>query len=586
MEAKEDIRARLNIEDVIGEYVQLKRAGRNFKGLSPFSQEKTPSFMVSPEKHIWHDFSSNKGGDIFSFIMEVEGLDFRGALELLARKAGIDLSQYETKGDRGLAQKKNKLYALLDLATSFYQQSLVSNRVALEYVFKKRGFSKQVVQQFRIGYAPDATDGLLKALTRRGYSEYDLRDAGLIVTRRGRQTDMFRGRMMIPLADGQGRVVGFTARLIDDQPDAPKYINTPQTLLYDKGRQVFGLHVAKEAIRKNDYVVVVEGNLDVVASHQAGVGQVVASAGTAMTDYHLRSLSRLTANVRLAFDGDKAGVAATERAITIASNLGMQLGIVVLPHNFKDPDEVIQADPALWRQAIEAPKDALEWLIEQYAARFDLTTAEGKRKTTTQALQVIRTLVDPVEQEHYLAMLAGRTNTSLQAVKAKLIKGDHTLAKRLKPTPGIGDRNSAQAGIDHYQDHLLGLTLNYPVLRDSLLKLKAEDFAGGQRQTIFALIKKLEARPLDEAILEKLQSDELRVKIQELQLIVEQKYDQLEDSLYFVASELSKRVLMSTKTKQKDALAEQLTTSQDEAERVAINKAYKKLVQDIEELKR
>lgn len=186
MEAKEEIRARLNIEDVIGQYVQLKRAGRNYKGLSPFSNEKTPSFMVSPDKHIWHDFSSNKGGDIFAFIMEVEGLDFRGALELLARKAGVDLSQFQTKGDQGIGKKKERLHLALDLAAKFYQQSMLASQTAIDYVFKKRGLSKEVVQQFRIGYSPNTGDALLRALLKRGFTESDLRDAGLVVTRRGR----------------------------------------------------------------------------------------------------------------------------------------------------------------------------------------------------------------------------------------------------------------------------------------------------------------------------------------------------------------------------------------------------------------
>lgn len=585
MEAKEEIRARLNIEDVVGEYVQLRRAGRNFKGLSPFSNEKTPSFMVSPEKHIWHDFSSNKGGDIFAFIMEVEGVDFRGALELLARKAGVDLTQYEQKSDAGLSHKKDRLYKLLDLAVTFYQQSLVNNAKAIEYVFKRRGLSKVVVQQFRIGYSPNADDGLLKALTKRGYKERDLQEAGLLTTRRGRPGDMFRGRMMVPLSDAQGRVVGFTARLIDDQPNAPKYINTPQTLLYDKGRQVFGLHLAKEAIRKSGYVVIVEGNLDVVSSHQAGVGQVVATAGTAMTEYHLRALSRLTGDIRLAFDRDKAGVAATERAIAIASSLGVQLSVVSVPDGFKDPDEVIQADPNQWVAVIEKPQDAMEWLLDEYASKFDLSTADGKRRTTTAALEIINKLADPVEQEHYLGVLAKRTDTSLEAIKAKLHKtAEPSQLKRLKETKAV------VAAVSHdtqlYQDHLLGMALVHPQLRDSLLKLTAEDFSGGLRQTVFTLLKKLGDRPWGDDLLEKLQSDELRVKIKELELIVEQKYDQLDDTLYFVASELSKRVLVYTKTKQKDALAKELANTSDEQERKAKNEAYKKLVQEIANLKR
>ncbi|HEX6416173.1 MAG TPA: CHC2 zinc finger domain-containing protein, partial [Candidatus Saccharimonadales bacterium] len=235
-DAKEEVRARLNIEDVVGEYVQLKRAGRNFKGLSPFSGEKTPSFFVSPDKHIWHDFSSNKGGDVFSFVMEVEGMDFRQALEHLARKAGVDLSLYQSQGSADLARRKKRLLEAHDLAANYYQHSLLKNQHALEYVFKKRGLSKQIVQDFRIGYAPTKGDALVQFLVKKGFSKKELADAGLTNRFGG---DMFRGRMTVPLMDGSGQVIGFTARIIGDDPNAPKYLNTPQTLLYDKGRHVF-----------------------------------------------------------------------------------------------------------------------------------------------------------------------------------------------------------------------------------------------------------------------------------------------------------------------------------------------------------
>lgn len=266
-DAKEEIRARLNIEDVIGEYVQLQRAGRNFRGLSPFTGERTPSFYVSPDKNIWHDFSSNKGGDVFSFVMEVEGIDFRGALEQLALKAGIDMAQYDSKGAQEMAHLKRRLLEAHDLAANYYQQSLIRNQHALSYVFQKRKLSKEIVQTFRIGYAPDTGNALVTFLSKKGFSKQELDQAGLTNRYGG---DLFRGRMMVPLMDGSGKVIGFTARIINDDPNAPKYLNTPETPLYNKSRHVFGLSQAKEAIRKNDYTVIVEGNLDVVSSHQVG----------------------------------------------------------------------------------------------------------------------------------------------------------------------------------------------------------------------------------------------------------------------------------------------------------------------------
>ena len=416
-DAKEEVRSRLNIEDVIGEYVHLKRAGRNFKGLSPFSGERTPSFMVSPDKNIWHDFSSNKGGDIFAFIMEVEGVDFREALEQLARKAGVELAQYESAGAKQLAARKKRQIEANTLAARYYQQCLLRSQATMEYVFKTRGLNKRVVQDFMIGYAPDSGSALTNTLLKRGFTKKEMLEAGLANRYGG---DMFRGRMMVPLMDGAGQVIGFTGRILSDVPNAPKYLNTPQTLVYDKSRHIFALSQAKEAIRKQGYAVMVEGNLDVVSSHQAGVKQTVATAGTAMTEHHLRAIKRLTGDVRLAYDGDKAGVAATERAIAVAAQVGVDLTIITLPDDAKDPDELIQQSPRKWQQAIDNAAPAIDWILQQYLGRVDMTSAVGKRAFTTAGLSVVRALTDPIEREHYERKIAEMVGSSLEAVRAKL----------------------------------------------------------------------------------------------------------------------------------------------------------------------
>jgi DNA primase len=481
-DAKEEVRARLNIEDVIGEYMQLKRAGRNFKGLSPFSGEKTPSFFVSPDKHIWHDFSSNKGGDVFSFVMEAEGMDFRQALEHLARKAGVDLSEYESAGSRDLSRRKKRLLDAHDLAATYYQHSLLRNQHALEYVFQKRRLSKQIVQDFRIGYAPTSGDALVQFLMKKGFSRQELADAGLTNRFGG---DMFRGRMTVPLMDPTGQVIGFTARIIVDDPSAPKYLNTPQTLLYDKGRHVFGLSQAKESIRKSDHAVVVEGNLDVVSSHQADIKQVVATAGTAMTENHLRALKRLTGNVRLAFDGDKAGIAATERAIPIASEVGLELTIITLPGDAKDPDELIQQDSALWQKAIDTAQPAVDWILEQYAQREDVATASGKRAFTTAGLNVVRGLGDPVEREHYEKKIARMVGTSLEAVKEKLNAGNPAQAKQLKPV--VEHPQSLAPTYDHI-DTVLGLALTNPRSHDLFSTFDPQIFGSEAQKAVAAYL--------------------------------------------------------------------------------------------------
>ena len=479
MDAVEEIKQRLNIEDVISEYVELKRSGRNFKGLSPFANERSPSFMVSPEKQIWHDFSSGKGGNMFSFVMEMEGLDFKGALELLARKAGIDLEQYRGRGSDARGKYKERLYEALLEATRYYYGQLRSpqNKAAHDYVYQKRQYNEQTVLAWRIGYSPATGDALIKHLASKGFSPGEMKDAGLTTQRYRGVGDMFRGRIMIPLADAQGRIIGFTARILKDDPNAPKYINTPQTPLYDKSRHVFGLHFAKEGIRKNKFAVIAEGNLDVITSHQAGVTQVVATAGTALTEPQLKALGRFTPDIRLSFDADNAGLNATERAIPIASKVNVSLSIISIPSG-KDPDELIKQDVDIWKDIITKPQYAVDWLVDRYAKQLDITTAQGKKKFSDVILAVVRQLTDHVEQDHYIEHVASLIGVSRDALQAKLDQTEQVAAKQPKlkapkTTPVIPDKVT----IDYLktQNHLLALVLMQPPLRHNAIALVTED---------------------------------------------------------------------------------------------------------------
>ena len=370
-DVKEEIKARLPVEDVISQYVELKRAGRNLKGRSPWGVDKTPSFMVSPEKGIWHDFSANKGGDIFTFIMEVEGISFREALEKLAAQAGVDISKY-AGGDKELSRRKARAREALELTTKFYQFCLSKSKKVSEYVFYKRNLNRATAKEFRIGYAPADGKTLKKFLMGRGFSEKELNDAGLLNRFGG---DMFRGRMMVPFMDTTGNVIGYTARVLDKSE--PKYLNTQETLLFNKSRFIFGLTQAKEAIRKNGFVVIVEGNMDVISSHQAGVKEAVATSGTAMTEQHLKILSNLTNDIRLAYDGDDAGVRAAERAIMMAGDLGLNLTVISDYQGAKDPDELIQRGAELWQKAVNERKPAIEWLLDKYEEKVKSSSRES-----------------------------------------------------------------------------------------------------------------------------------------------------------------------------------------------------------------
>ncbi len=460
----EDIKTRLGIEDVISEYIALKRSGRNYKGLSPFSNEKTPSFMVSPEKQIWHDFSSGKGGNMFSFVMEMEGLDFKGALELLARKAGVDLSQYQTGHSAETGKLKERLYSANEAAAKFYQVQFSKHQSALEYIFNQRKFTKEVALAFKIGYSPNNGSALHTYLKKQGFSDQEIQKTGLITKRQRGFSDMFRGRIMIPLQDPQGRIIGFTARLLEDEPNAPKYINTPQTLLYDKGRHVYGLHLAKDSIRQSKYVVMVEGNLDVIASHQAGIKQVVATAGTALTEMHLKALSRFTGDIRIAFDQDKAGLAATERAIPIAGKVGVSLSIITIPEG-KDPDDLVKKNPKSWQKVIETPKYALDWLMDHYEKQLDLKGALGKREYSDIILRVIRQLPDSVEQDHYMGRLGEAIGTSKSALEQKLRTTNDPVRRLKSRDKTVAVLDSELIDRAKTQNHLLALTLMQPALR-------------------------------------------------------------------------------------------------------------------------
>jgi DNA primase len=575
---KEEVRSRLNIEDVVGEYVQLKRAGRNFKGLSPFTGERTPSFYVSPDKNIWHDFSSNKGGDVFSFVMEVEGIDFRAALELLAHRVGVDLAQYDSAGAQEIAKRKKRIYEILELATQYYQQSLLKNQHAVEYVFGKRKLSKEIVQTFRIGYAPSTGDALVNFLKMKEFTQKEAQDAGLLNRYDG---DLFRGRMMVPLMDGSGRVIGFTARILADEPNAPKYLNTPETLLYNKGRHVFGLSQAKESIRKVDYSVIVEGNLDVISSHQVGVNQVVATAGTAMTESHLKALVRLSPNARLAFDGDAAGLAATERAIPIAQAVGIDLTIISLGDDAKDPDELIQKDPALWQKAIDTAEPVVDWVLAQYSKREDLTTALGKRKFTTAAVRVIRALQDPVEQEHYLQKVSSYTDSSLETLKEKLDGTEEPQDKILKKS--VQSVEAVTPNTSGHQENLLAVALIDPAVRELLKDIQEDAFATEEQQALLAHVKQ-STEPLSE-VPGDLQKYDTYVKI--VLLKADARYGEWSnEDRYFETARLVRQLITQHKKIKKDSLTMELRSAEENGEDDRASEIRQQLNELIKEIPR
>ncbi len=417
----EEIKNKLDIVEIIGDYVPLKKAGSNYKGISPFKAEKTPSFMVSSEKNIWHDFSSGQGGDVFSFIMQIEGIEFREALEMLAKRAGVTLKARPK--DKSNTQSNTKLYDALEMSMKFYHLQLSKNKKALQYLTDERGLKVETIKRFKLGYSPDSWNELRDFLLGKGYSTSTLISAGVIKQKSGSEStyDAFRDRIMFPIFDSQKRVVGFSARVLTNSKDTAKYINSAESQIYHKSSILYGLMQAREAIRKKDEVILVEGNMDVVALSNYGYENVVASSGTALSTEQLKTLSRITNNIKLCFDQDEAGVAATERTIELSSELDIKL-MVVSYSGAKDPDELIKKDKKAWENALTSAKYIVDYIFDTQLKKNDIKTAIGKKQFAKNVLPIVAKIQDNVEKEHYIKKLAQAIDTPENILRDRLQK--------------------------------------------------------------------------------------------------------------------------------------------------------------------
>lgn len=465
MDAVADIKDRLSIEEVVGDYVQLKNAGSNYKGLCPFHQEKTPSFIVSPDKGIFHCFGCDSGGDIFTFIQKADGLEFREALEVLAQKAGVELPEKGGENTQAAKKRKARLQEALNTAAQYYHIQLSKNEGAKDYVQQQRQFSNDTIKDFKLGWAPAEGGRLVNFLRSKGYKDEELIDVGLAKQQNQSLRDLFWGRIMVPFFSNQGQIIGFTGRVIDE--GMPKYLNTPQTRLFDKSRFIFGLYQAKPGIKSADEVVIVEGNLDVISSYQAGVKNVVALSGTALTHAQMKMLSRLTSNVTFAFDADAAGIRATERSISLAQEAGVNLSVVTLPGD-SDPDDIIKADPEKWRHLLEEKQYVIDWLINTFRHDYDLDTAAGKKDFTSRISDSLRQIKDPVEQEHYINTVADITNVAPAAIANKLSQKTVTQKNPYKRVKGEAADATSHDDVTTVATALLSLAVAYPETRSAL----------------------------------------------------------------------------------------------------------------------
>ncbi|MFA7314487.1 MAG: DNA primase [Candidatus Magasanikbacteria bacterium] len=425
------IKDKIDVVDLIGEYIQLKPAGINHKGLCPFHHEKSPSFMVNRERQSWHCFGCAKGGDIFTFVQEIEGMEFREALKYLADKAGVQLTN--TFQNEAQSSLKNRLKNINQDAAYFFYNFLLkmqSAQDAREYL-KKRELNQETMDNWQIGFVPDQWDLLTQYLLKKGHSIDDLVASGLIIKRDNAniQTkqgfyDRFRGRIMFPIWDVHDAVVGFTGRvLVETEKSGGKYVNTPQTVVYDKSRVVFALNKAKKEIKAQNLVVLVEGQMDVVACHQAGMTNVVATSGTALTTEQIKLLKRYTNNLSMAFDADNAGEAAARRGIELAIAQGLNIKIIQIPEGAgKDPDECIKKNKNVWFEAVKNASDIMKWYFSRAFLHKDLNNPKDKQTVASELLEKIQHIPFAVERDHWLQELGHRLGVDISVLRDDLIR--------------------------------------------------------------------------------------------------------------------------------------------------------------------
>ena len=459
-----EIKSKLPVVDIVGETVALKRAGTVHKGLCPFHAEKTPSFIVTPDRETWHCFGCGEHGDIFTFLMRRDGLDFREALARLAEKAGVELSEHTAREDRHRRRLREALEAAIAWYREVFNQAHQAER-ARAYM-AERGFSDETLERFGIGYAPNTWEAMAKRLRSKGFSDAELTGAGLTSpSNRGGVYDRFRGRIIIPIRDASGRAIGLGGRIMPDA-EGPKYLNSPATALFDKSRTLYAIDLAKGAIRREKQAVIVEGYTDVMAAHQAGFGNVVASLGTALTAGQVELANRYADAVALAYDVDLAGETATQRGLL--EELGpvvSKVRVIRIPAG-KDPDELIRTDPDQWRQAVTDAAELLPYFMQRAAAEVDMRQAQGRSGYTRRMLDLLRRLPDKVEQDSYVPQLAQLAGIDERVLRDELARGGRPVPIR----PAVDDRPQAdgEARLTPLERQALTLLLLSPTLAREL----------------------------------------------------------------------------------------------------------------------
>lgn len=494
-----EVRERNNIVEVISEYVSLKKAGRTYKGLCPFHKEKTPSFVVDPLKQLYHCFGCGEGGNAFTFVMKADNLDFPEAVEALARRIGYAL-HYERAGGPEVKSQQARLFDANGEAVEYYHHILLSEekgKRAREYL-KSRGYSRDIVETFKLGYALNEWEGLTKDLYKKGYKPEELDRAGLSIKgEKGSYYDRFRDRVIFPIFDIKGRPVGFGGRVLDDS--LPKYINSPETPIYHKGSLLYNLSNAKGEIVREEKALVVEGYTDVIALHAAGVKNVVATLGTAFTLDHLRLLARFTEQVALVFDADLAGKSAAERGLELLGESKVDISVAVLPEGL-DPAEVIgQKGEVEFRKLIDQALPLIDFCLMQTIGKHDLSRPQGRIRASEEALAIVAALSSKIAQEEALRTLAGKIAVSEDALRLEFKKhlSRQSRGRRETVEPEPAQPMSSQLAGDpeliaqaQREKEILKLVLQHTLeFKDKETELSEDLFVAPEFRKLFVLIK-------------------------------------------------------------------------------------------------
>lgn len=412
----DQIKSRLSVTDLIGSYIKLYKAGANYKAVCPFHNEKTPSFFISPARESWHCFGCNRGGDIFSFVMEIEGLDFLEALKILALRAGVELKAENPKE----RNEKEILTQVTESAISFYQSRLGKDSTAYLYL-KSRGLNDDTIKNSRIGFAPDGWRNLYEFLKSKNFSDVDMEKAGLIIKSPKGFYDRFRSRIMFPIFNSMGQAVGFSGRIFGDesQSSGAKYINSPQTPLFDKSKILYGFDKAKNAIRQENSCILVEGQMDLLMSQQTSTLNTVATSGTALTEEHLKIIKRLADNLILSFDTDEAGLSASERAVGMALEMGFDVKIAVISE--KDPADLIKKNPEQWEEAISKAKPFITFYLDTIISKFK-DIKDARKEVERKIIPLLAKIKSEIERSHYVAETAKTIRLQEEPVVEELRK--------------------------------------------------------------------------------------------------------------------------------------------------------------------